>query len=614
MRLSSETAYAIDQLLASMPEPDDTTHYITKYPAGFEVMTFDDYLLYANNKIEYPTASAGRQLEIVAENNAVLTTYSLGDDSQYTLGQFVDTRPRIAAGHDIAAFDPKVMNHPWTELPTAQTDPIQYQTYWKSERALYQYYPKFNSAPVSIAPDGQKYIRYGNTIIQAYHDSQERWYAIDLEPVFAAYVADNRTAWAGYRHRDWNFYQEAKIRFDSSGDAYMLAVIQEVKPDGSGGAFDSILLHSGDKMKTWTAYGLEYPFSKFENAQVFNTEALARPPVITMHRYFTVASDPAGYVTIPVKNIDGTLTVPSASKFCESCVQTGVYHSGDANIAVTSNGTLFLAYSVLELERAPSIPGNHPANDNACLLPPQSGTQLKCRNGTPAYAVTFDIDEDGLLTDKSSPVFLGYGGRTIDDHNWPAIAIDSGGILHVILNGHHGPFTYTSSTDPESISAWSTPVYVGDGHSYATFDIDSDDRLYVMTRDSKTGYQFNLGLSTKEPGQGWVSHRYVVKRAKAYYDVWVHKSTIDPLTGHIYVTYYAQSQQIQMFRDEYDAMVYIWPERDKIMNPNGNKVPVGTAKTASKAYQIYNFTPTEMVTLVSTDGGATWRLSESTDY
>lgn len=52
------------------------------------------------------------------------------------------------------------------------------------------------------------------------------------------------------------------------------------------------------------------------------------------------------------------------------------------------------------------------------------------------------------------------------------------------MNGHADPLTYAMSTNVEDISSWSEPVLIGDNHSYATLDIDADNKLNVVTRDS----------------------------------------------------------------------------------------------------------------------------------
>lgn len=602
MELSSQSQMYIAGLLPASPAPTPApVSYITKYPAGFEAMTLDDYLLYVNNKLEYPHAAGGRQTEIAAENNAILAGYSLGLDSQYALNQFVDTQSPIAAPHDIVPFDPTVLNHGYGEISVSQSDPIRFEAYWKSERAVYGYYPQFNSAPVSIAPDGHKYLKYGDSIIQSYNAVKEKWYYLDIEPAYRDYATGK--GWYNYSHRDANFYNDVKIRFDSSGDAYMLSVVQQLDAGGATLSTQGLLLYSNDKMKTWTVHELDHPFAKFESIDTFNTDALSRPPVITLHdSWYT--SDKSGYINIPVKS-GGGLTVSPSVKFCESCITTGAYHSGDANIAITSGTKVHLVYGVSELERSPSIPAGHPSNLGACSVGP-----IPCRNGTPAFAVTYDI----VGKTVSSPVFIGYGGAYVDDHNWPALTMDSDGYLHAFINGHHDPFTYVKAANADSTASWTEPTYVGSGHTYASVAIDSEDKLYVVTRDSYPGYAFNLSLATKTAAGDWEDHRFLVQRAKLYYDVWNNKMTIDPTNGYLYVTYYAQSQQIQMFKDEYDAMLYIWPEREASINPLGAWTPSGTYRTHDGQYGIFGFTPSEPVTIVSTDGGDTWRLTTTEDY
>jgi hypothetical protein len=50
-------------------------------------------------------------------------------------------------------------------------------------------------------------------------------------------------------------------------------------------------------------------------------------------------------------------------------------------------------------------------------------------------------------------VLIGFGGINAEDnHNWPALAVDSQGYLHVVINGHHNPFRYVRSARPLDIS------------------------------------------------------------------------------------------------------------------------------------------------------------------
>ncbi|MBO9607586.1 MAG: BNR-4 repeat-containing protein, partial [Paenibacillaceae bacterium] len=612
IHLRSETATTLDTLLAGLAAPSpQPVNYMTKYPAGFEAVSLEDYLLYVNNKVEYDTAASARQLEIRAENNAILAKYGIaGTDGDYALNQFVDAQPAIATTHDVMPFDPGALNHGFAELHAAPAGgTVEYQSYWKNERALYGYNPQFQVAPVSVDVYGNKYLKYSDSIIETYHAGADRWLYHDIEPVYRKYVTDT-LGWYGYWHRDDGFYNDVKIRFDNDGDAYILSTLLEVKANGVTGDIVGVLLYSHDKMKTWTAYALPNPFSKFENIESNNADALNRPPVITLHDYWYHArQNKSGYLVIPQKQPDGTLVIPPRTKFCDSCLQTTVYHSGDANIAVTAGDKVYLAYSVNEIERSPAIPANHPANTMSWTY---NGRTYESKNGSPAFVVSYDINTGQV----SDPVFIGYAGSVpYDDHDWPAIEIDSTGRLHAFINGHHNPLTYTVTNSAYDISSWSVPELVGLANSYAAITMDADDTIHVVTRDSARGYRFDQSYFRKKAGQPWEGPVNLVKRFKPYYEVANQRMSIDPTTGKLFVSYYGQSRSVQIYKDEYDAYTYIWPDREKLMNPRNVAGPVGSYKTPRGSYGTMASIPaTEMTILTSDDGGNTWHLATTPDF
>ncbi|SDC12986.1 Carbohydrate binding domain (family 11) [Paenibacillus sp. UNCCL117] len=586
-------------------EPSMLVSYAVAYPDGFEAMPLTAYLRYVNNKLEYETASPSRRQEIEQEQAALLTAHGLGSDT-YALSQFVETRPRIAAQHDIVPMEAHQLNHGAAEIREQPSGPVVHEPYWKTERAVYGYYPQFMPGPVSFAPGGSRYVRYGNSVIQVYDQENQRWYQHDLEPVFERYAAQ-QLGWYGYKHRDDNFYQDVNIRFDSDGDAYMTATIQQVNADGTTGVLRSLLLHSADQLKTWKAYPLTGSFAKLEALDTHNTDALSRPPVITLHDYWT-SKNKSGYFVIPQKLPSGELYIPPRTKVCESCLTMGPTHSGDTNVAVTVTDSVYFIYSVMELEKAPAIPANHPAT----ALTWTAGNQLReSRKGLPAYVVSYDIPTGQL----SEPVFVGYGGRANDDHNWPAIAVDSQGYLHAFVNGHHDPVYYTRSSLPRNISEWNAPELIGQANSYASVVVDQDDTLYLVTRNSQRGYNFDMTLYRKPAGQAWAASVNLAERFKSYYEVWNQKLKVDPDSGDLYLTYYSQSRQSQMFKDEYDAYMFVWPDREQLKNPSGTLTPMGTYQTQGRKYTTFSgMVPTGMSTLISRDSGLTWRLLTTADF
>jgi len=264
-------------------------------------------------------------------------------------------------------------------------------------------------------------------------------------------------------------------------------------------------------------------------------------------------------------------------------------HSGEAGMAATVGGKVFLVYGRL------AILDGHTKED-----------------GAPAYAVTYDINTGKV----SKPVHIGFGGINAEDnHNWPALALDSQGYLHVIINGHHNPFRYTHSVRPLDISEWIEPVEVAAGTTYAGLLCDREDTLYAVTRHSDPGYYFRLSLHRKRTGQPWEPPKNLAVPYNPYYEVYYHKLVMDPVTERLFLAYWSQSPSICLFRDEFRAYAYIWPDREVDFLSKKNAVlPTGAFRTKERKYQFYAPKPSEPTILVSGDRGDNWRLAVSRDF
>ncbi|NQU42746.1 BNR-4 repeat-containing protein [bacterium] len=514
-------------------------------------------------------------------------------------------------------FNPALLNHPFPETRNDQTvtTPIQYEPYFKAERALFNYFPRFAPAAVSIDPRGRHYIRY-DQVVQV-RGPGGRWIARDARPFIDAYV-ENTYDWINYTTRGGGFYDEPIIRFDRDGDAYMHVILQEIKANGDPYSsterpgtrgYHGLLLHSGDECRTWGVYPLTVPFARFEKLDGHNTGCLDRPPVVLLHSHFS-SGQTAGYILMPEKKPDGTLDLSNVTEVYEDLLRFN-YHSGDGNSCVTSGGKVFIAFSMTVdgvVDHPIPIPPNHPALG---MTWEASSTTYDLKDGTAAYIVEYDIATGQV----SEPVFLGFGGHAVDDHNWPGITIDSQGYLHVIINGHHDPVYYVRSSNPRDITAWETPELVGLGHSYSSLNCDAADTLYIVSRCSRLGYRFMLAMLRKPSGQPWEAESYLVKPFKPYYKNWRHKVTLDTRTGRLFLAYAAQSNLINTFKDEYDAYLFRWPDREEIfLEELGGTVPLNTAKMSPHQYEQYAAPFGEPCLLVTDDGGDTWRLAVTADF
>ncbi len=488
----------------------------------------------------------------------------------------------IPVSSPVPDFDAAIINHRWPELRDPAVAPIQYLPYFQTERAIFGYYPRFQPGFVSVSPTGRAWMRYAGHVLETL-GADGQWAVRDiLNDVLIPYCR-HELRFAELEVAAMGATDDASIAWDADGDAYMLCFVSD--PTGDWRTRTGLLLHSRDGLQSWDVYRLPWYMARFEKFLGHNDDRLARPPVILMARYFAPTEI---YITIPRKLADGTLEIPEATLICADAMPMSA-HSGEAGMAATIGDTVYLVYGRMEV-----LPG-HVKED-----------------GAPAYAVTYDIATGEL----SEPVLIGFGGINAEDnHNWPAIAPDSEGYLHVILNGHHDPFRYTRSVRPLDISEWTEPVEVAAGTSYGGLVCDGEDTLYCVTRHAEPGYYFRLSLHRKRAGQAWEEPMHLVRPYKPYYMVYYHKLVMDPTTERLFLSYWSQPASICIFRDEFYAYAYTWPDREiDFLSVEGAELPIGACNTEGAKYQFYGPKPSEPSVLISDDRGDTWRLATSEDF
>jgi hypothetical protein len=501
-------------------------------------------------------------------------------------------------------FDPCILNHSFPETAnnaTIQT-PITEQAYFRSERALYSYYPRFQPSYTSFGLDGTPYLKYGSYIIQT-RNSQGQWQYQDIGPIIANYIK-NVLGYGDFVFDNQGFNDEVAVRFDNSGDAYIAFDIGTYLVNGSAGPNLTLLLHSRDHMATWTVYRLPlgYTFMRFEKLDWNNTDCLTRPPVILLSTYIATFPWSSIYIIVPEKQADGTLKIPTSPlKIADYACPFGC-HSGDGNQAITHGNQVFLVYGMYK--NWPPIDTNNPQYNMTFIY---NGNTVHCNTGLPTYARVYDVTAKTL----SNPVNIGWGGWEVDTHNFPAITIDTNGYLHVIMNGHHNPFFYTKSLAPFSITGgWTAPVAVSDGTTYGTLNCDRNNTLYVVTRCSRRGYYFELALSRKKQGQNWEAENYLRTPYAAYYRNWIHKMTADTTRNQLFLSYYSQSNGLELMLNDYNAYINIWRDQEKayVIALNGD------LPTPTDYVNTFFTVPSELCTLISSNGGDTWHLAVSSDF
>jgi len=484
-------------------------------------------------------------------------------------------------------IDLNMLNHKYPEIRSNRPSigPIVYEPYFKAERALNEYYPRFQPGFVSLSPFGQAYIQYKSYIVETL-DKNGKWiYQNLLKNVIEPYARENlRFTTIGIDSSGQT--NDTSIRFDKDGDAYMLSFIWDLTKNRHSRR--GLLLHSRDGLKTWQVYVLPYYMARFEKFVGHNRDRLKRPPVILLSRGHAPTSL---YITIPEKQSDGTLLIPKPQHIVDNAIPF-LPHSGEANNAVTHGDKVFIVYGRL------GVLPRHTVQD-----------------GTPTYVITYDIRAKTI----TKPILIGFGGVDANDsHNWPSLAIDSKGILHVIINGHHNHFTYVRSHQAYNILKWTQPERIAEGTSYAGLICDKNDTLYTVARNSYPGYLFRLSFYRKKVGQPWEKAKHLVVPFKPYYKVWYHKLVMDPVTERLFLSYYAQSPRVSLFKDEYMAYIYTWPDREKNMLKSKQyyEVPLGTDRdrTSPRDYRLYSVSESEIATIVSDNGGDTWHLAETKDF
>ncbi len=499
-----------------------------------------------------------------------------------------DAKPREAVldiTSDIPVFDPGVLNHGYPETRGNLTSdaPIQYESYFKTERAMFGYYPRFQPGFVSFDVDGRAYLRYGSHIVQT-RDSDGEWTYQDLLGEVIEPYARETLKFGAIHLSNQGQTNDAAIRFDRDGGAYMLFSIED--PTQGARSRTGLLLHSPDGMKTWDVHRLPRYMARFEKYVGHNGDCVKRPPVILMSTYLAPTTN---FITVPEKQPNGTLVIPDPTKIVDGAIPM-IPHSGEAGQALTHGDTVFIAFSKPEV-----LPGR------------------TVEDGMPAYVVAYDVKTREL----SRPTLIGFGGIDAkDDHNWVALAVDGKGTIHAIINGHHNHFVYTHSLKPWSIAAWSPAKRVAKGTSYGGLLCDKSDTLYSVTRNSHPGYYFRLSLHRKKAGQPWEEPKHLVLPFKPYYQIYYHKLVIDQVTNRLFLSYFSQGGAVSMFKDEYLAYLYTWPDREKefLLKREGPLVPRETYRHDNKKYEYYQPQSGEMTTLVSDDSGDTWHLATSADF
>ncbi len=519
------------------------------------------------------------------------------------------------------------LNHQYPETVgnKAVNAPYAYQYYFRNERDLFKYYPKFVPGYICFDRHGKAFIN-SPRIIQ-FKGPDGKWQKSETGKAVIDWA--KKQGWQGLKIAWTHNQSEKAVRFDKDGDAYVLIQAEALNKEGK--PYDwttrcTLLLHSKDKLKTWTVYKLPSRTGEFEKLDGHNLECVDRPPLILMgdYKYFG-AGDPGGYLLLPEKKSDGTLHFPKPIKYADNCISVA-QHSGGGNQAITKDGKIYIIYSwyVPDHRRkgdwkktCPPIPENHPALKLQYIRKSHKTTTEYSKNGVPAFVVAYDLNTKKL----SKPVFVGMGGGIYDNHNWGAITVDGKGYLHVVINGHHNPTSYSRTVRPLDISEWTPTKYVlpedqklQPNLSYATLNCDKKNNLYTVHRSTTGVYNNHIGLYRMTPEGKWLPEKTLIVPFKYMYKVWGNKMMYNPAEDRLCLTVYGQSSMKQLSRDQYEFDIFYWPDHERIYYSNtyNQGLNRGPAKPNGGCNMMLS-EASEAISLLSNGPGKTWKLVTSDD-
>jgi len=412
-----------------------------------------------------------------------------------------------------------------------------------------------------------------------------------------------------------------------------------LKPDGNGIDWHlrrPLLLYATRIDQPWQVYDLPGRIADFEKLDTHNSDALKAPPVITLTDYTYFAdADQAGYLVLPIKNADGTLTIPAKIKFSPYAL-IGPVHSGGGNFVISKGEMIYIVFGYQPpptpntngqmrtldpawLAHMPPIPADHPARRLTAVRTGHDGSKtVHASDGMPTFITSYN-----RRTGELSPaVFIGYGGDALDGHNWPAMTIDSKGNLHVLMNGHIYPVMYTHTRIAGDLNSWSDPIYVRSGAaesfvSYASLSCDPHDNLFSIVRCDTNYYNHRIAMLSKPAGgETWNAERNIVVPYTNVYHVWRHRVTLNPKTNRYYLTF-AELDSTQFTHDEYLFVRFIWPDYEHSLTGKVGKNPADNSDNGlpPEDHSAPWFDPGQAeITVMAFDAQRNWRLATTSDF
>ena len=370
-------------------------------------------------------------------------------------------------------------------------------------------------------------------------------------------ISDYRTANGAGDETIFDGRVDRRITFDSDGDCYTLVTV------GSGTTPEQFYLHSEDGGVTWTAYLLPgtMRYAKLE----FNATAtvIGVPPSVVLFNDSGLLQ-----LVTPSKSL-GVITIPSAIQITASDSLMLPQHSGGGNVVCSYSTTdIFVAW--------PS------------KTPPVSGT------GTVQYLTR--VDRSGQTVTSTTSMGQSNSTKIVDDHDCPAILVDSTGVVHFILGAHHGDIKYGYSSTPwttmSTLETVASKHPTGGGHTYMALVADSSDDLYLVTRNADGSYDFKISFYKQTSGT-WAFVEHLVLPGRIFYGIYYHSLSIYTDDTLVFTSPGLLAAQISA--SEYTIYNGYWP--GELTN-----TPDSSGKIQFQSTQKPHFP----MVFVSDDNGDTW--------
>jgi hypothetical protein len=483
--------------------------------------------------------------------------------------------------------------------------------------------PRVGVSEISFAPTRRPIVRDNYLNLRVLEDDGS-WSVVDLKQIVAQWAANNGMQWHGGEQSRYSVDRRVVVTNDCHIYTVVAGLMSAANLPAQYAHTAVMLLHSKDGGASWQAIELNvpggYPAARIEFPA--NGAMLSRPPAI-----ITYTAD-GGYgrdgtlhahdlkLYVPRLQINGDVDVGEAKLLSTRSI-LGPYHAS-ANQLVSFGNYLTVLYPTTELGTT-----NYPS---LCTAASGQGCY-----GPVIYARTYDMSLQSLgpetrigvaATASLQPSYIGSDGKAYsaaDNHDQPTAAVDSKGIIHVVLGTHAGVLQYAKSVGAGRVdSGFTDPVPVAfvpaspltRQYTYATMSIDSQDTLHLLARAS---YGFRLHYLRRKVGESDFTSP-IPDRALidvngngetgpvAYYH-FNQKLTIDPW-GRIWLVvtpYFGQMNTLQ--RDAYKEAYGV-----SAMTPYGCRTDVPTIcfynESIERTSEVY----------VSYDRGNSWALATTASF